>query len=67
LLAANLTRINGASTYLTAAEELQNLMSSAEIWLESVEWCSIPKRPPWFGRANRHDQILIEGIEEGSR
>ena len=44
---------DNASTYLAAAEELQNLLSSAalaeNLSRRGIEWRFIPKRAPWFG------------------
>ena len=44
---------DNATTYLTAAEELQKLVSSAALMenlcRRGVEWRFIPKRAPWFG------------------
>jgi len=44
---------NNASAYLAAAEELQSLLSPAELAenlsRKGVEWHFIPKCTPWFG------------------
>ena len=50
---------DNASTYLAAAEELQNLLSSAaleNLSRRGIEWHFIPKRAPWLGALNSTDQ-----------